>query len=790
MHPRLSTLLGAAAFALSPVLLHAQVIRGRLVTADSTRGLSGVIVTLSDAGKGAARTLSGSDGGFILRANGAGSYHVRALRIGFMPEDFGPFNVGASDTLRVILAVRDRPVSLQAVTVSDRTRCEQPGEGGTATLALWEEARKALLTTVLTRTALVPTVTIANYERVTDPTSQRQRSLRVREQKGASQRPYVSPLPPEEYAARGYVEFADDGSRVYRAPDADVLLSDSFSSTHCFSAVAGTTPGLVGLAFRPSDDRAERTDVEGTLWIDRASNALRTLEFHYTGPRMTAGTAGGNIAFTGISAGAWFITRWELSAPRLVTIKAYRNGGALDGRGIAGPRSSERDSIADMWRIGGRVLTVVFPDGQQWSNPIGRVTGQVVSPRGNAPVASAHVALAGTSYSAVTDASGNFTIPRVLPGVYSVEARSQVLATTGFDEPSAAEVTVSDTGASNVIIQMASAARVISKVCGIPDSLGAIAGTVTDEGYDPAKNATVKARWFGGFSTHGGASLTAQELFVTTTTNAEGMFRICGVPLDQAVRVSATQPGMRSPTVTVNVPSTEHVFNSQLHFGRIVPGADAKASLEGTVRDAGGKSLAGVNVEVSGASAVRSDSVGFYRVAGLDAGSYLLRVGRPGSQPQLERASIDTGEHAILDITVSAAQALAAVSTTARGTDTHGIEHRRATGHGFFMSAEEIAKRSATSTEQLLRLIPGIRFESRPSGRAIVADRGAQSIFNPPCDGVAVIIDGSEVAQPFDVNQIAPASLLAIEFYSGGATTPPELRSAHTECGTLALWTK
>jgi len=44
--------------------------------------------------------------------------------------------------------------------------------------------------------------------------------------------------------------------------------------------------------------------------------------------------------------------------------------------------------------------------------------------------------------------------------------------------------------------------------------------------------------------------------------------------------------------------------------------------------------------------------------------------------------------------------------------------------------------------------------------------------------------------QPFNINQVALDRIRAIEVYRGAATTPPSLRSAKTNCGTVAIWTK
>lgn len=80
-------------------------------------------------------------------------------------------------------------------------------------------------------------------------------------------------------------------------------------------------------------------------------------------------------------------------------------------------------------------------------------------------------------------------------------------------------------------------------------------------------------------------------------------------------------------------------------------------------------------------------------------------------------------------------------------------------------------------------------------GVVIVADRGLRSIAevgggDKRCNGVQVLIDAVPVTQPFDPNQVPPSAIQSIELYSGAGTTPTELRTPKSICGTLAIFTK
>jgi hypothetical protein len=58
------------------------------------------------------------------------------------------------------------------------------------------------------------------------------------------------------------------------------------------------------------------------------------------------------------------------------------------------------------------------------------------------------------------------------------------------------------------------------------------------------------------------------------------------------------------------------------------------------------------------------------------------------------------------------------------------------------------------------------------------------------CTSMQVFLDGTHVEDGFDVNTVPPDAIRGIEVYAGTATTPPELRSFGTVCGTVAIWTK
>ncbi|NIQ25989.1 MAG: hypothetical protein GTN88_05475, partial [Gammaproteobacteria bacterium] len=185
---------------------------------------------------------------------------------------------------------------------------------------VWEEARKALAATRWTEERQLFAFWIHRYSRVLDPNT-----LVIQQEKSdsvwrAGGKPFITP-PADELIADGFVQRTASGE-LYYAPDAEVLLSDSFLDTHCFALepARDERPGLVGLAFRPVRGRGV-TDVEGVLWLDERSAELRYLEFRYAGLRFPAhmdvarSGFGGRLDFERLPTGAWIIRRWRIRGP-------------------------------------------------------------------------------------------------------------------------------------------------------------------------------------------------------------------------------------------------------------------------------------------------------------------------------------------------------------------------------------------------------------------------------------------------------------------------------------------
>jgi hypothetical protein len=159
------------------------------------------------------------------------------------------------------------------------------------------------------------------------PREERDLEVRRREVMLDSLNPFRS-IGADSLAKVGYVTTARDGRTTFRAPDADVLVSDRFLNEHCLTLAEGSAsnPEWLGVGFRPADRRRGVVGIEGTMWIDKRSYELRRVDFRYAGiePMLDAAGAGGWMDFVRLANGLWITGRWELRMPQLGEATALR----------------------------------------------------------------------------------------------------------------------------------------------------------------------------------------------------------------------------------------------------------------------------------------------------------------------------------------------------------------------------------------------------------------------------------------------------------------------------------
>lgn len=342
-------LLVSALLALSTTSAGTQVVRGTVVDSLTRAPVrDALVVLIGDDGRPRARALSLEAGGYSVAVPSPGRYSIRTKRIGYRAVQSRPFDV-AEGEVRVhdVLAPTIR-VSLPSVTVHAQRHCVvRPGDGVPA-FQLWEEARTALYQTQLARRGDLFQTTARRWTRELDTLARFVQADTSWTLSGMAQRPFVS-VPADHLERVGFIERKDRSTWYFYAPDADVLLSEVFLRNYCFRVTEGEG-GLIGLAFEPARKRRV-ADVQGVLWLDAETAALRHLEFSYTklpwGVRKSR--VGGRVEFEQLASGLWIVRRWYIRAPRMGLERTYfRMGASLQFR--------SRERFVSIIEHGGEVL--------------------------------------------------------------------------------------------------------------------------------------------------------------------------------------------------------------------------------------------------------------------------------------------------------------------------------------------------------------------------------------------------------------------------------------------------
>ena len=344
--------------AVDPESVRAQTVLGTAVDAADGRPIRGAFVLLeSEHGEERARGLTTADGRFRLATARPGTYRLRLERIGFEDLVSEPFRLGARERISRRLEVNVRPIELSAVEVAGgEPRCGTPADEALELGRVWDEARKALEGAAWTDRQSYYRFDVLLFRQELDPggtpvTEPEYESIRV-----YGRHPFVS-APPNDLAFGGWVRRQGDGLKFY-APDAEVMLSESFLGLHCFRLVRSESAPrrLLGIEFEPVPGRRvgrALPDIHGVLWLDPETAELRALEFGYANLELPVPTdpLGGRVEFDHLPDGSWIVRSWEIRTP-LAQIRELQEGGRREQRVRLSGLQVEGRQVLAVWRTG------------------------------------------------------------------------------------------------------------------------------------------------------------------------------------------------------------------------------------------------------------------------------------------------------------------------------------------------------------------------------------------------------------------------------------------------------
>lgn len=294
----------------------AQTVRGRVEQSDGG-AIPGAFVMLEDStGVVSSRVLSTDSGSYRIAAPVPGTYRLRAERIGYSAAVSGWLRLAEGEDLRYRFVIDPRPVRLRDIRVEERARCTVLPDEGIELQRVWDEALKALTATAWTGQQPYFRFDAVMHTQTLDESGRPVSEAILEEVRFYGRHPFRA-IPARDLVLGGFVQ-RPEGQVAYYAPDAEVLLSDTFVRRHCFRLVRGEAESarLLGLAFEALP-QSRLPDIEGVMWLDPASSELRWLDYTYVNLAASIDQPGlgGMVEFARLPSGAWIIRSWWIRVP-------------------------------------------------------------------------------------------------------------------------------------------------------------------------------------------------------------------------------------------------------------------------------------------------------------------------------------------------------------------------------------------------------------------------------------------------------------------------------------------
>lgn len=772
----------------------AQTIRGTARVADTKQGSAQTTIALVDSlGDIVAGITTGDSGIYMLRAPHAGTYRVRARRIGFTPDSSRAIVVASDATVTFDPVMARLTTQLAAVRVQESRRCVLAPQAGAEALRLWQEAQNALSGAAVNMVSGRSSFLLNRFQRELD--SQGKRVIRsTRWQLATRGSETYASISADSLATQGFVKMIGSDA-IYYAPDARTLLSDAFARTHCLRPVAGATGSdSVGLAFEPVGSD-HHTEVAGTLWLARSTGKLMYLEFRYVDATAGGATdqkaphATGRVDYRELPGGAWIISSWVIRAP-LMRVTAARNVTTAFGA----VRTESVSSVTGWWEFGGDVADVTTSHSD---TPLGTRAVNSGSLRGTLADSVAHAGVSHVWASvetadsqkvvarSMTDAAGRFTFATLPAGAYVLGFAAARLDTIGVIIPSVPfaivpgkDLTITTIVPESDVVRACPAQRPGERV---------LHGELRDSASGaPLPSVPVRATWLTRASTRTG-TLMWQSSGAAVVTDTLGRYIVCGLPPGGLVTTTITEGGGR-PTTIVIPANTDAVLLRNVTLA--VAGTDF-GLVSGVARASDGSGIMGAEVSSLDDPTTRTftDSVGAFKLFHVPSGFHILRLRRLGFAPFVVQVRVSRrGVTTVNAVMRSTASVLNTVNVKAPSGEVlslpREVARRVSGGQGYYILSGDARLRDSHNTSDVFRRLQGVTIK----GGIAVSTRGINSLLADPCPlGMPLYVNGAPMGNNF-LDVVAPSEIAAIEVYPTAASMPPSMPASG--CGAIMIWTK
>jgi len=407
-------------------------------------------------------------------------------------------------------------------------------------------------------------------------------------------------------------------------------------------------------------------------------------------------------------------------------------------------------------------------------------------------------------YSAQADSMGRYHIDSLPAGKYIAGFFHPSVDVLGIQSPLRA-VTVAP-GATNVVdMGIPGAAKVLTTLCGAKaakDSTAALAGIVRDAGSgEPVSGATVIVKWLEMLLRN--KQLISQERTVPVKTDADGGYRMCGLPSHDTLYAQVAMNGLQSGGVMLDLASgqiarRDFALGDSASVHLVVLDSTSEATREETAVLRGTASLTGIAlglqhqplegarivVRGTGLGAV-TGSDGRFMITDLPAGTFSVEARSIGLEPQLIPLDFAPGGRKaiqiILDSKLPELSRVVVIGNIPKPRlDLVEFERRRKTGVGHFYVATDLALRQAASLSDLFASTIGLRVMPTQTGHSIFMRDGCPA---------SVYLDGIKMLEAWEtVDDIPPNQVAGIEIYKGTLEEPARYNG--NGCGVILIWRK
>lgn len=314
--------------------------------------------------------------------------------------------------------------------------------------------------------------------------------------------------------------------------------------------------------------------------------------------------------------------------------------------------------------------------------------------------------------------------------------------------------------------------------CPTPSSgRGVVEGFVLDEDTRvPLARAEVQISW-----KPEGERQRASEI----EADGRGFFRFCEAPADQRLVLKASFAGKSGRGEPVQVASggrAEVQLEVDAPHSEIV----GRVVAYGTSQP-----IAGATIRLRGTPLTQvTPQDGKFRFAEVPPGGYEIEIQHVGFRGVQDSVSLELGTN--MDVTVRLAPNVIpleplVVSVRSVNLERYGFYERQQRGLGSYITREDFEQRLPLQASELLRGLAGVQLMRRPDGPGFVpVGRGS-------C-GFRYVLNGARVGAGFEIDDIAPEWIEAIEVYRGPASIPIEFAPMGTDyranCGVIVIWTR